>query len=231
MPNDIVYVLKNDISDYELKYSLRSVCKNFIFRNIWFYGGCPDTIQPDHYIDFYQLGDNKWLKTRSMYVDIFTNPEITEDFYLFNDDFYIMRPYAQDIPKTNGSLYKQIQRIEKRNYNRQSAYTKRLNVTMNMLRSKRLDIISYETHTPFLVNRRKGMDLCREFDERYIFRSTYGNIYDIGGILEKDNKLCRVDDIPPIDVDVLSSTDTTFKNGRLGEYIRAVFNEPCRYEL
>ena len=231
MANDIVYVLKNDIKSDELIYSLRSVCENFKFRKIWFYGGCPDNVQPDNYVNFQQQGSDKWSKTRSMYVDIFNNDSITENFYLFNDDFYIMKPYEQDIPRTNGSLYMQVSRILKRNHGRQSNYTDRLYRTAQMLRSRHLDVISYETHTPFLINRNKGLTICTTFASHHIFRSTYGNFYNIGGILLPDIKIHEKDRIPDDNADVVSSTDRSFTQGDIGEYIRKQFPVPCRYEL
>ena len=47
---DVVYLLKNDYASDELRYSVRSVVKNFPYNRIVFVGGKPDDIEPDIYI-------------------------------------------------------------------------------------------------------------------------------------------------------------------------------------
>lgn len=46
---DIVYFVKNSEYNGELRYSMRSVLKNFPHRKIWFVGGLPKGIKPDYY--------------------------------------------------------------------------------------------------------------------------------------------------------------------------------------
>ena len=38
---DVVYIVKEDPRNEELRYSIRSVCENFPVRNIWIFGYCP----------------------------------------------------------------------------------------------------------------------------------------------------------------------------------------------
>ena len=44
---DVVYVLKSNIDPEELRYSLRSVEKNFPHRYVWFVGSQPEGFKPD----------------------------------------------------------------------------------------------------------------------------------------------------------------------------------------
>ena len=46
---DIVYIVKNTEYNGELRYSLRSVCKNFPHRNIWIVGNLPKGIKCDYF--------------------------------------------------------------------------------------------------------------------------------------------------------------------------------------
>ena len=46
--HDIVYILRNNIDTDEIKYSMRSVVKNFPFNSIWIYGGKPKGIEPEY---------------------------------------------------------------------------------------------------------------------------------------------------------------------------------------
>lgn len=229
MKKDIVYVLKSDIKSEELLYSIRSVCENFDFNKIWFFGGCPDNIFPDYFISFPQKGSNKWLKTRSTLELIFSNPQITNDFYLFNDDFFILHPYNQDIPIYRGTLKDHADAIFKQYPN--SAYGERLKKAEKALININLTTKSYECHTPMLVNRSKGFRILVNFGKDFIFRSTYGNFYQIGGILQEDVKITNMTDIPTEEQALVSTEDKSFKKGKVGEYIRELFPNQCRYEF
>ena len=226
---DIVYVLKNDVEPDELRYSLRSVEKNFRYNKIWFYGGCPGGIVPDYYVNFRQDGGTKYEKTRSTFKSIFENDEITEKFYLFNDDFFIMRPYNQLTPRTNGSIVRQAQRVELAN-NGRTRYSKRLRRAASFLEDNSLDTISYECHVPILIDRKKALKILEFEDPNAIFRSTYGNCYEIGGILKPDSKIADLTTVPDELYDVVSTSDESFKKGAVGDYIRNKFQEPCSYE-
>ena len=227
--NDIVYILKEDVKSDELKYSLRSVCKNFEYNTIWFYGGCPDDIVPDHWVPFKQKGFNKYEKTRSMFEAIFTNEEITPNFYLFNDDFYILQPYDQDTPICNGTIFGLMTRIEQRNQ-RTSPYTRMLRDTHTVLQAKGYDTLSYATHTPFLVNRKKGLEVINMFDTGRSFRCCYGNYCNIRGVLAPDCKIFSYNKIPTSDMKLLSTSDDSFREGAVGKFIKTTFSEPCKYE-
>lgn len=227
--NDIVYVLKQDIDSEELRYSLRSICKNFDFNKVWFYGGCPEWANPDEVVLFDQTGNNKWMKTRSTFRSIFENDQITPDFYLFNDDFYIMWKYYQTIPFTNGTLDMQAYRIRCKN-GQESLYTKRLQQTAAILRSHGLDTISYECHVPMLVNREKGILTLDTFTPEATFRSSYGNLFSIGGTIREDSKIVDLDVEPSHTWPILSTVDESFANGKVGEYVRKKFPTPCRFE-
>ena len=230
MAYDIVYILKEDIKSEELRYSLRSVCKNFEYNKIWFYCGCPDDIRPDFHIPFQQTGKNKLEMVRSTYEAIANNEEITENFWLFNDDFFILRPYAQDIPKVNGTLdylaYDIKQRMGKESY-----YTQAIRSTATILRNKGYDTLSYACHVPILLNRSIVKEVLEEFPIEATFRSAYGNYAKIGGELVDDVKIVDFDKIPDSNWDLLSTREDSFAKGKVGTYLRLKFSEPCKYEL
>ena len=104
MRHDIVYILKEDIGAEELRYSLRSVQANFPHRRVWFFCGCPDGITPDGYVRFKQTGRNKWQKSTSTFRKIAETDAVSDDFWLFNDDFFVMQKVI-DLPyMIRGSL-------------------------------------------------------------------------------------------------------------------------------
>lgn len=229
--HDIIYILKNDVDPDELRYSLRSVCKNFPYRKIWFYGGCPEGIYPDEYVEDIQSGENLWERSWNTLRKACNNSEITEDFWLFNDDFFIMHKVSGDMqPITNGSIYRQIRMIEKK-YGQISSYTRRLRAAARRLSDDNLDRINYEVHVPILLNKYKVLHVMERYPDIYAaFRSMYGNYYCIGGTIQPDNKISDLDMSPTDDMPFLSTTDESFREGVIGAYIREKFKKKCKYE-
>ena len=88
--NDIVYFVKESRENEELRYSLRTL-KNFHHRKVFFYGGCPDGLVPDQHIHVRQNQPTKWQKVQMMLKLACNNPHITANFWLFNDDFFVMQ--------------------------------------------------------------------------------------------------------------------------------------------
>ena len=228
--HDIVYVLRNGVEPDELRYSLRSVCKNFPYRKIWFVGGCPEGIVPDEYVEIIQEGSTPWDKLWNSIQELCENHDITEDFWLFNDDFFVMRPVETEPPTSDGAIYSCIRRIEQGN-NGKSPYTKRLRQCAGVLSGNNMDRMNYDVHVPMLMNKYKVLHLLEKFPGiRAAFRSLYGNYYAIGGTVHPDNKIVDLDEFATDDMPFLSTTEESFANGHVGEFIRKRFPNPCKYE-
>jgi len=229
MKYDIVYILKNDYDSEELRYSLRSVCRNFPYRKIWFYGGKPDGIEPDEYVEVIQEGRNNWERVRNTIRLICRNDEITEDFWLFNDDFFIMKKVTDLEPMTQGTLEELAQSLRK-SRGRATAYTSQIRRTARTLRERGYDTVDYALHVPMLINRRKALQTLREFGDCPMFRSLYGNHHRIGGTRVKDSKISGLHREPTGKEMILSTSDESFRDGAVGRYIRDKFKRKCKYE-
>lgn len=227
--HDIVYVLKNDYTSEELRYSVRSVCQNFPYRKIWFYGGRLPDIEPDVYVPLVQRGATKWEKVRFTLKEIFNNDEITEDFWLFNDDFFVMKKTRDLPPMVNGTIEKHAARIRARHNGIDSAYGRNLRRTALELTQKGYDQMNYALHVPMLINRKQGLKTLKTFPDNPMFRSLYGNQWELGGVMSKDVKISDSFTKPTGDEALLSTTDKSFA-GAVGEHIRRAFPEPCKYE-
>lgn len=232
--HDIVYILKKKIDSDELRYSLRSVVKNFPYRDIWFYGGCPTDICPDRYVPVEQVGNTTWEKVRNTLEFVCQNDEITEDFWLFNDDFFVIKRFPTGgIFEThaiiNGTIDHQAKRIQMRNGG-PSKHTEQIKKTASTLRSKGYDSLNYAVHTPMLINRKKGLETIRIFSNIPMFRSLYGNMWQIPAVLHRDVKLVDNSSKPDDGWIFLSTSDGSFRTGYVGEYIRNLFPEKCKYE-
>ena len=169
---DFVYICK-DGDNEELRYSIRSVVKNTNYHNIWVVGGEPDWYI-GNYIDVKQ--------DKNIYANVFNNMKaiclsnnISENFVLMNDDFFIMKK-IEHINNYNGGLL--LDKIEKyEDLTGRTLYINKLNNTY----SKLIDLginkpLNYELHIPILINKNKLNKVLK--DARFCsFRSIYGNMF------------------------------------------------------
>ena len=109
--HDIIYILKPDIKPEELRYSLRSVEENFPHRKVFFVCGQPKGFEPDGRIRHQQTG-SKWERIRSSMYEVINTEEVTDDFFLFNDDFFVMKPFEGEfVNYVNRTLGEYVQKL------------------------------------------------------------------------------------------------------------------------
>lgn len=233
MLHDIVYFCKEGRTNEELTYSLRSVVTNFLHRKVWIYGGLPDNLECETHVRLSQLGNTKWERVTRMLRKAASNDSITESFYLFNDDFFVMKPTKFMVPYYDGDLYRRIVMIENRHNNRASAYSMALRKTANELEERGLDCLNYAVHMPMLVNRKKVLEVLDEFPNCPMFRALYGNYCKVGGERKSDVKVYS-ETTTPLDKNetFLSTDDKAWKRDTMGvaTYIKESFPLKSRYE-
>lgn len=233
---DIVYFVKDEPRNEELRYSLRSVEENWKYRDVWFYGGCPEGLKPDKHISVEQNGSTKFENVREMMRQVCMNDEITEDFWLFNDDFFILKPMPKNYqPQYNGTLYERIVNIENRQGLMATAYTKELRKLATELKKAKLGCLNYAVHKPMLINRKKMLEVLNRFPGQPMIRALYGNYYKIGGEDKHDMKVEMLDfgkmDMVAGKWNFLSTSDESFERGTAGRFIREKFKNRSRFEV
>ena len=232
--HDVVYFMKECDKNEEFTYSVRSVEANFPHRKIWVYGGLPHNMQFENYVGVQQLGRTKWERTTNMLKKIALNDDITEDFFLFNDDFFVMHPVKNIKPYYNGDLYKRIVNIENRNNYRTSPYSMMLRKTANELDSRGLGCLNYAVHMPMLVNRKKILEVLAEFPNCPMFRALYGNYCKIGGEFKYDVKIYdNTKEAVNKESVFLSTDDAAWRKNTAGvtSYIKESFPNKSKFEL
>ena len=229
---DVVYFVKDTPDNDELIYSVRSVVENFPYRKIWFVGGCPKGIRPDGHIRFIQNRGSKYANVRGMIELVSNCQDITEDFWLFNDDFFVMSKVAEPKTIVRESLWRTYQRLQDK-YKSPTGYAKKLKRTAVILKDINKDRLNYDAHVPMMINRDKAKTVLKIFDGTVAFRSVYGNYYQIGGVVHPDVKIIDTDERPDPDIHnvYLSTSDQSFYFGKAGEVIRKTFTEPSKYEV
>ena len=227
MKHDIVYLLKTDIDSDELKYSIRSVVQNFPYRKIVFVGGKPDDIDPDIHLPDEQPGNTKWQKSTHSLKLACKCDDLTDDVWLFNDDFFVMDKVKGDVNYFGGTLEKRIRDL-RRLHPGGSTYIRSLELMRANLARTGCDTLDFCLHLPMLVNREKVLKLFRDRPDCIMFRSFYGNVYEIDCQYSKDCKVYDLESIP--DTPYISTTDESFKSGKVGEFLRQYFDTPSKYE-
>lgn len=222
---DIVYFVKNSKENEELRYSLRSLV-NLEHDKVWFFGGAPDGLKPDRSVRIIQNQDNKYDNVHNMYSSVL-NSEVSEDFIMFNDDFFVMDKVAEVLPVHRGSLYEYIVKVEDNNGGL-TAYTRRLRRTAKALEAAGLSTRCYELHIPMVYNKDKLRAALKEFPGLNGVRSIYGNMYYKGNRIP-DCKVFKYDQPLP-EGPFLSTSDSTWKY-YIGDTIKKKFDTPSRFEL
>ena len=227
---DVVYILKKDAPIYELTYSLRSIEENMKFRKVWFYCGKPKGIEPDEYVPLEQRGTTKWAKARSSLRAICENDKITKKFWLFNDDFYVLKPLSGNAVYHRGLIQDHVKQIEKKRNGSGSLYSRQLKLCDDQLHRAGLTTLDYTLHIPLLVDRALMLEALEMFPSCPMFRSLYGNYAGIKGKFRKDVKVAERDEEVDPNADFLSSNNNSFC-GKVGEFLKERFPNPCRYEV
>jgi hypothetical protein len=209
---DIVYICR-DGENEELRYSIRSVVKNLPHDKIWVVGGKPDWYT-GNYIKVSQKRP-KYINARNNLKAICATEEISDSFILMNDDFYIINK-VQSVPYMySGTLDEKIQTRE--DLFTGNSYTGLLRQTLNgLFRKTKTTVLDYELHVPMPMEKKK---LSKVLMFSGLWRSVYGNMFNVGGNQIRDVKVYNKTDkfyptsydINNLEYDYLSSNDTSFK--------------------
>ena len=227
--NDIVYFLR-DGKNVELVYSLRSVEKNFPYKRIIFYGGKPDGITPDLHVSVNQDQQTKWQNVRKMMTIACQDDDITPNFWLFNDDFFVMRKQKEPKNYYDGTLAGRIAQIEKVVFGRRTNYSNQLRHLAETLKEAGIEKpLNYAVHMPMLINRKKMLETLEKYPDEPMFRALYGNINKVKAENHPDVKFVQLRQPYPVG-DYASTTEESFKYENIGTLIRQTFTKPSRFE-
>jgi hypothetical protein len=209
---DLVYICR-DGDNEELRYSIRSAVKNLPHDKIWVVGGKPDWYT-GNYIEVNQ-DKAKYTNARNSLRAICNSEEISESFILMNDDFYIINRVESVPYMYSGTLSDKIEQRE--DVFNGNTYTKLLKQTLGSLSRKKINTaLDYELHVPIVMEKNKLEKVLRLSG---LWRSVYGNVFNVGGTKIKDVKVYKKGskfykhsyDIKNLEYDYLSSNDDSFE--------------------
>ena len=209
---DLVYICR-DGENEELRYSIRSAVNNLPHDKIWVVGGKPDWYT-GNYIEVSQ-GRAKYTNARNSLKAICDSEEISESFILMNDDFYIINKVESVPYMYAGTLDDKIKQRE--DIFNGNTYTTLLRKTLGYLYRKKINVVlDYELHVPMVMEKRK---LNKVLKLSGLWRSVYGNVFNVGGVKIRDVKVydkkdkfyINSYDINNLELDYLSSNDDSFE--------------------
>jgi hypothetical protein len=241
---DIVYLVKTDPENNseELRYSLRSL-SNLPHDRVFIIGEKPAWVTNVEYIPIPQTGTKVQNVSANLFAAI-KNDDISDNFILMNDDFFIMKPMDELLDYDFGPL-KDVIDAYKIRYPDESDYIKRKIMMYNhLLGAGYQDPLSYELHVPMRIDKHETRRIIRDAKgaRLYQFRTYYGNYAGIKSTTIKDVKifLDPTHNDPDYNADpqgymesqqFLSATGGSFKRGLPGDFIRQAIPKKSVYEL
>lgn len=192
---DMVYVLKNDDIGNDLRYSLRSLEQyGSGYDRIFIIGGNPIYIDHNKVIHLKHCDDHTVAEYNvfKKLVYISNNSDVSEDFVLFNDDFYLLKPIDLSVIPYYYKR-KEISTV----YAYKNTFNDMAMITREFLLKNNKSIYDFKVHSPIIYNKDKLKELVPLFKESFkisplglSLRDLYGNWYDVPNKeFKKDNKI------------------------------------------
>lgn len=151
---DVVYPVRKAEPNTELRFSLRSL-RNLEHRQAVIVGYCPEFVRRSTVLHLPRTQDRREGATRNVVLHIeaaVADDRVSDPFYLFNDDFYVM------VPMENVPLYHRGPLSEVVTYYRSKhhtgAYYRSLLETMEALQQRGYsNPLAYNLHVPMLIHK------------------------------------------------------------------------------
>jgi hypothetical protein len=228
---DFVYICK-DGDNEELRYSIRSVMASFPHAKVWVVGGKPSWYNGNFI--FIEQRSAKYINAVNNLKAICSSEDISKEFVLMNDDFYIIEK-INSIETFHGGLLSDKINLYKSIVNN-SGYINKLEKTLNKINSLGLsNILDYDLHVPMVMEKEK-LKIVLKHGTEFLWRSMYGNMFNIGGKEMEDVKvysegplIAKSYDIINKDHKYLSSTDSSFSMLHK-TILNKLFKTNCIYE-
>lgn len=231
---DIVLPYKKSETE-ELKYCLRSL-ENLPHRNLYIIGEKENWFSEK--VNYRRVPGvthlYKYENTMQNIVYGTKIPEVSENFILMNDDFFILKKITKLEYFHTGEMNQNLQERFNRLGNTQ--YNKAISDTVALLRTMYVEKpLNYSLHLPMIVSK-TGIQLVNwltntNHSEIYLSRSIYGNIFiKKSKKIERDVKINNLDEIPEKNQAFVSTGDDSFANGEIGKFLKRKFNKKSSYE-
>lgn len=233
--NDVVYIIGPGERPW-LRYSLRSLA-NLPHGRVFVIGERPAFLSTAVTYLPVQRHPIKWRSAVNNLRRACSEYEISPDFTLMNDDFFITRP-IESVPVYHRGLITDVLADTRQRVPYFSKYQKGMEESRRVLGATfGLDKpVSYSLHVPFTYNRYRLLEtldvsdrIRRRTVEATDTRTMYGNMWRIGGRRVRDVKISRFYPAVSSDLPFRSSDPWSWERPHT-EFIRELFPTPSPYE-
>lgn len=229
---DVVFMVRNGRQYEELRYALRSIAANLPHGRVWVYGGEPRWLAGATHIPVRQ-GPSTHTNTARITAAIAANRMLSEQFYWFHDDMYVLTP-TEVIPRLWRATWADW--AAGASQRRDPHGVAKTTATAEVMHRFDVEPVhSYELHVPMVIE----CDVLRRMVEAVTAwrpealvqvqkRSLYGNWARYGGEQAPDVKFYST--TPAEGVGAFASSNDLSLASAAGERVRETFPDPCRYE-
>ena len=190
---DIVIPLMIRENNPDLKFCLRTINKNMIDFDgkIYFSGSWkPSWVNDEVTVIENRQNRGKWLNALNNVIAACKNPSVSEDFILFNDDFFCIKKVYVNKPEEwnycRGTLNDKIQMFEDKFPDSKSIWKRSFRAVRDLLiEIGAKHFLDFALHQPMIINKNKFLAMMElPAVKQYLkgnfilsFRSLYGNLY------------------------------------------------------
>lgn len=234
---DIVYPVRVDEVNLQLRYSLRSL-DNFEHDRVWLAGYRPEWVTGVEWIPMPNDQATKYQRSTANLRAALEHPGVSDPFVLMNDDFYLTRP-IDSIPVVHRGRVAMVWAYYESKYGEvahRGAYMAGMRDCWHLLeRWGYEDPLSYEVHVPMVIHKApmlEALDRVRVDAPGIVAvhkRTLYGNVAGIGGVFLFDPKV--LEETPwelLIEDGFLSSSVSGWE--RISGWLAERFSGPSPYE-
>lgn len=179
---DFVYFCRPGENE-ELRYSIRSLYKNYPNPNVWVVGG-----KPDWYVGNFlpvAQSSSKFSNVMQSIRAVLDSDLISNTFVLMNDDFFILKPISEIPVLHGGDINNKIERYL--DIIPSSGYVRMLQATRDKLNKIGINnVLNYDLHVPMTFSK---AGLSKSLYVGTLWRSMYGNLMKLGGEQIEDVKI------------------------------------------
>ena len=237
---DIVYLVKPGERNDELRLSLRSLV-NMPHDQVVIAGYSPNWVTNVVRLPVPQTGPRKYLNAARNLLAACSSTDITQQFVLFNDDFFVVKP-LEAIPTHHRGLLATVMNHHKKRYGT-NGYYRGMEESRKWLEARGHDEpLSYHLHTPMIVDKTVMKQVLEDSGihtpggrPEYHLRTMYGNVARVGGDRIRDCKVASsasatLTAVQRRGLPYISTSDRSFQRGAVGNYLRGLFPTPGPYE-
>lgn len=226
---DICYLVHSESDSDMLKYSIRSAEKNIDYRDIFIVGKRPEYLFTEE-INYKDINASKrHSNITGKLLEIIKDPRVSENFIVFNDDFFINEKF-KTIPYYYIGSLKEFHNNKDRDVFIGNNWDRIIEAQLKRFPDGKM----FTPHFPIVYNKKKLYKLIKSNPKIITdcLRSWYANTYKIEGVLSNDYKIYKSEDINySTKASFFSTSDWAETNKEFLNRLNGMYYKQSSYEM